>query len=587
MISLSCDHPDLEDFIRIKSDLDKINKANISIRFTNKFMEAVENNELFTLSFTRKETNETIEKKVNARDVLMLLAEMNYDYAEPGAIFWDNIVGAGLLEKDATFEYAGLNPCAEEPLPAGGSCLLGSINLSEFVTENKEFDFEEFKKVVKEAVFALNEVLDEGLFLHPLAEQRRSAKDWRQIGLGIMGLADMLIKMEINYGSKESIELCDSIGDSLASIALDASCNLSRKTLDPYRNFRYNPISYSRFYINHFHADLDKKIKNYGLRNSQLLTIAPTGTISTMLGISGGIEPIFANSYSRKTESLHGHDEVYKIFTPIAQKYMKEHNLTEESELPDYFITAKNINYVDRINMQSIWQKHIDASISSTINLPNEATVETIFDLYVYAWKKGLKGVTVFREGCKRAGILDSNIKSDPKEENNEIKFDSIVPITRKELGLEPLPSSSYYKQVACGNMYIHITHDNNNNIVEVFVDPGKSGICAANAQNIGRQASAALRAGMKVESVIDSMLGVKCSACTKLSSRGEKLSGLSCGDTIARAIQEEYNRINNKNNEKLSPPTISKDLCPECGHEIAHEGGCKVCKNCGWSKCS
>ena len=183
MISISCDHPDLEEFIEIKSDLDRVTKANISVRITDKFMQAVKNKELFTLEFTREETGEKITKEVDAYALFHKLCEMNWDYAEPGMLFWDRIEGYSLLSEDEDFHYAGTNPCAEEPLPPGGSCLLGSINLAEFVKEDKSFDLEEFTRVVKIAVKALNDVLDEGLPLHPLQEQRDSVRDWRQIGL--------------------------------------------------------------------------------------------------------------------------------------------------------------------------------------------------------------------------------------------------------------------------------------------------------------------------------------------------------------------------------------------------------------------
>ena len=183
MLSIDCHHPDLEEFIGIKSDLERVTKANISVRITNDFMKAVKNHEEFTLSFTREETGETIEKTVDAYEMFKKFSEMNWDYAEPGMLFWDRISNYNLLSEDPEFSYAGVNPCAEEPLPAGGSCLLGSINLSEFVKTNKEFDFNGFDHTVEIAIKALNDVLDEGLPLHPLQEQRDSVRDWRQIGL--------------------------------------------------------------------------------------------------------------------------------------------------------------------------------------------------------------------------------------------------------------------------------------------------------------------------------------------------------------------------------------------------------------------
>ena len=388
MISIACDHPDLEEFIEIKSDLDKVTKANISIRITDKFMLAVKMRKPFVLSFTREETGETIRKEIDAYSVFHKLCEMNWDYAEPGMLFWDRIENWNLLSADKEFSYAGTNPCAEEPLPAGGSCLLGSINLSEFVTENKTFNFTDFKKTVDIAVRALNIVLDEGLPLHPLKEQRESVRDWRQIGLGIFGLADLLIKMGIKYGSPESIDLCDMIGHAMAYQAIMTSNSIAIE-VGSYPKYKPDAVKQSPFFTEHIDELYRENISEIGLCNSQLLTIAPTGSLSSMLGVSGGIEPVYANYYTRKTESLHGHDEYYKVYTPIVKKYIDEYGLKDDSELPDFFVTAQTLNYKERIDMQSIWQRHIDASISSTVNVPNNFTVKDTEDLYLYAWENG------------------------------------------------------------------------------------------------------------------------------------------------------------------------------------------------------
>ena len=246
MLSISCEHPDLEEFIGIKSDLDRVTKANISIRITDKFMAAVKNRTPFTLSFTRLETKETITKEIDAYAMFHKMCEMNWDYAEPGMLFWDRINNWNLLSCDDEFEYAGTNPCAEEPLPAGGSCLLGSINLAEFACDTG-FDFESFKHCVKSSVIALNEVLDEGLPLHPLKEQRESVYDWRQIGLGIFGLADLLIKLGIKYGSPEAIDLCDMIGHTMADMAIKTSAVLA-KEYGVYPKYKPEAVEQSAFY---------------------------------------------------------------------------------------------------------------------------------------------------------------------------------------------------------------------------------------------------------------------------------------------------------------------------------------------------
>ena len=599
MLSLDCDHPDLEEFISVKNDLNKITKANISVKVTDQFMLAVVNKEHFDLEFVREETGEVISKRVYAPDIFRQLCENNWNFGEPGILYWDRIKQYNLLSNDDNFEYAGVNPCAEEPLPAGGSCLLGSLNLSEFVTDGK-FDIADFEKAVRIAVIALNDVLDEGLELHPLQEQRESVGLWRQIGLGIFGLADMLIKLGITYGSKEALDICDMIGEIMAFEAIKSSVVLA-KHFGEYPMFNKEAVVSSMFFKHHDNGYLKEVVEKFGMRNSQLLTIAPTGSLSTMLGVSGGIEPIYDTHYVRKTESLHGEDVYYTVYTPIVERYMKEHNITDVKDLPEFFVTAKTLKGYNRIDMQSVWQSHIDASISSTVNLPEEATVEDVEELYIDAWHKGLKGLTIFRDNCARLGILSS---ADKKEEPEEViteepkhVMDKLVPISRDELG-ERLSGTTYVKQIACGKLYITINRDENDNLVEVFIDPGKSGGCTANAECIGRYASACMRAGMSIDAIVDVTKGVKCSACMQAKGMKKQIDGLSCGDVIAKTIQEEYAHYNHNRLDITPALAMSYDAlnnkkqkevkhaCPECGEEIANEGGCVICKNCGYSKC-
>ena len=233
MISMDVNHPDIEEFIDVKTDLEKVTKANISVRINDKFMKAVENKEKYICRFEVKETNQVIEKEVDAYSLFMKLIANNWDYAEPGILFWDKIENYNILSEDKNFKYAGVNPCAEEPLPAGGSCLLGSINLSEFVvepfTKGAIFDKEKFKNTVADCVVGLNEVLDEGLELHPLKEQRESVRMYRQIGLGVMGIADMLIKLNIRYGSEESIALCEELAKIMLNSAVKQSALIAKE----------------------------------------------------------------------------------------------------------------------------------------------------------------------------------------------------------------------------------------------------------------------------------------------------------------------------------------------------------------------
>ena len=577
MISLDCTHPDLEAFIDAKKNTDKVTSANISVRVSDDFMRAVRNNEDWELSFYRKETDEYIRKTVKAKEIFHHICENNWDYAEPGILFWDNIKEWNMLSNNSEFEYSGVNPCAEEPLPAGGSCLLGALNLAAFVKDGK-FDYDNFNCVVDIAVRALNDILDEGLEKHPLIEQRESVRAWRQIGLGIMGLADMLIKLGVRYGSQTAVDICNKIGSALAKEAIMASSILAdERGSYPKYDDRVKETDFFKAHKRPY-CKIDK------LRNSQLLTIAPTGSISTMLGVSGGIEPIFANKYTRMTKSLHGHDEAYEVYTPIVDEYMKTHDITDEKDLPDYFITSSDIPIDERIAMQAAWQNHIDASISSTINLPNEATVEDIEKLYIMAWEMGLKGVTVYRAGCAREGILTVKKDDSIKEESRPILYNSITPVSRKTIGTTH--GNTYCKKCACGTLYITLNKDSAGNIVESFVQTSKGGICQANIGAVNRLISLNLRSGVKVDEIIDQLSGITCKACTSLIARGEKLDGISCSDIMSKTLAEFYKQGTDENYCVLNAVNdISK--CPECGAPVRHEGGCIQCLSCGWSKCN
>lgn len=579
MISMPVSHPDIEDFINIKSDLNKITNANISVRVDDEFMNAVKNNEDYELSFTRPENGEPITRTVNAKDLFHKICEMNWNYAEPGVLFWDRISNHNLLVNDDRFEYAGTNPCAEEPLPAGGSCLLGALNLAAFVknpfTHKAYFEFNDFAEAVVDAVYALNEVLDEGLELHPLEEQRNSVRDWRQIGLGMMGLADCLIKLGIVYGSKQANELCDQIAKTLFNMSIRAS---------EARSHDYG--NYPMFDEGYVNSSPMMKALGYsvsGLNNSQLLTIAPTGSISTMLGISGGIEPIFANSYTRKTQSLHGKDTFYKVYTPIVKAYMDAYNLKDESELPEEFVVASDISPENRIRCQAAWQKWIDASISSTINLPNEATVEDVENIYMYAWECGLKGVTVYRAGCAREGILvtDETKKSLEKSEN-ALERGSVVPVSDNLIGMKRK------LMTGCGSLHCAAFFDaETNELRETYLSKGSTGGCANFMVGLSRMISLSARAGVKLDDIIDQLnsCGVCPSYATRKATKGDTSPGSCCPIAVGKALKEMHNELIGK--EKVNKPVnINAPKCPKCEAEIVHEGGCNICKNCGWTKC-
>lgn len=777
MLSIDCHHPDLEDFINVKNDLSKVTKANISIRITKDFMEAVKNNKNFELSFTRKETGEVIKKTVKARELFYKIAENNWNMGEPGFLLWDRIEKWNLLSEFDNFKYAGTNPClvgdtliqtteglipikdlvgtkpyvycmeengklttrqatkvwktrenaelvtvetyrgsitctpdhlihtrsrgwvkacelrleeeiialrneifldeirkvknvvklektedvydmtvpevhnfiangmvvhncAEEPLPAGGSCLLGSMNLSAFVKENRDFDYVSFREAVRIAVIALNNVLDEGLELHPLKEQQKSVRDWRQIGLGIFGLADMLIKMEIKYGSDESLYLCDKIAKELINMAISTSAMLAEKN-GVFPKYNKENIFKSKFFMENTDKLTRMNVDKFGLRNSQLLTIAPTGSLSSMIGVSGGIEPIFANYYTRKTESLKGKDEYYKVYTPIVKKYMEDHTyIKDENDLPNWFVTSSDIPIKNRIKMQAVWQKHIDASISSTVNLPNSATVEDVENIYLSAYEHGLKGITVFREGCRRSGILTTqNSKSVEKHDKKDGSYSTLnqqsvekntnKSVISKEDGeftvgfprgmIERVPKGLDYRKyklkTGCGSLYLFVGLDEDKGkIYDVFTNTDGVGGCPINTQAVSRLISACMRGGVPIEYIIEQLN--KSGTCPSFQfqrGKGEKLSnGKSCPSAIACVLRDIVKELKDLDEDEpvmqtevsneppkveyikmvQEPSTEIKNIangggCPECGGEIRHEGGCLTCPNCGWSKCS
>ncbi len=601
MISIDCSHPDVEAFVDLKTDLNKVTKANISVRINREFMEAVKNDKPYRLHYIREATGETIEKEINARELFRHIAEVNWDYGEPGALFWDRVREWNLLSDTKEFSFAGVNPCAEEPLPAGGSCLLGSLNLSEFVkdpfTEYASFDFDGLKNAVKISVRALNEVLEEGLPMHPLQEQRDSVNDWRQIGLGIMGLADMLIKLGITYGEPEALELCDQIGFLMADTAIAASAMLAKEK-GPFPKYKLENIIHTPYFEANTSEGTVELVKKYGLRNSQLLTIAPTGTLSTMLGISGGIEPIYANYYERKTESLHGTDVYYKVYTKIVENYMKEFKITDDANLPDFFVTAMTLEYHQRIDMQSIWQRHIDASISSTVNVPNRFTVEETENLYLYAYEKGLKGITIFRDGCKRLGVLSTEeAKKTGPVAGDGLKRGEIVLVTDDVLGKKRKLITG------CGSLHcIALFDPHTGALLETYLSKGSTGGCNNFMIGLSRMISISARGGIDIYTIIDQLnsTGSCPSYSVRRATHKDTSKGSCCPMAVGNALLDMYNEVQQEIAQKNSkepakkipkPKAVQtsvrdKMICPECGEPLVFEGGCNVCKNCGWSKC-
>ena len=486
---------------------------------------------------------------------------------------------------------------------------MGSINLSEFVndpfTDLASFDYDELKQTVRTCVKALNDILDDGLPLHPLQEQRDSVRDWRQIGLGVMGLADCLLKLGYKYGEEDCLEFCNKLGYTIACESIWMSAHLaSQKGVYP----KYKTcIMNSPYFIENTDSDAKEYVKTNGLRNSQLLTTAPTGTLSTMLGISGGMEPIYANYYTRKTESLYGEPVYYKVYTPIVQKYMEMHNISDDKDLPDYFITAMDLDYHKRIKMQAVWQKHIDASISSTVNLPESATIEDVENLYLEAWKNGLKGVTIYRDQCKRSGVLSTATTEESQESALARGYvisasDDLVGKKRKLI-------------TGCGSLHCIAMFDKETGeLRETYLSKGSTGGCQNFMIGLSRMISIAARGGISIADIVDQLYstGTCPSYAIRKATKNDTSKGSCCPVAVGNALMDMYNEMQseirhigpmtsenrNETSSSKSTTTVSDNfevsvsisseaVCPECGEPIVFEGGCNTCKNCGWSKCN
>lgn len=588
MLTISCDHPDLEEFMSVKTDLERVTKANMSIRVSDDFMTCVRDRKSFTQSFDRPESNQRIVKELNAGEFFEKMCYTNWDFGEPGCLYWDRISNWNLLSEFPDYSYAGTNPCAEEPLPAGGSCLLGSMNLAAFVKDVK-FMVDEFTEAVRICVRGLNDVLEEGLPLHPLEEQKQSVNDWRQIGLGIMGLADMLILLGYKYGTPESVDFCDKLGKLMMDTALNESAIMA-KEMGMFPKCVPQQIVDSPFFKENASEETKELVLQYGLRNSQLLTIAPTGTLSTMIGISGGIEPIFAISYERRTTSLSDHDEYYKVYTPIVQSYMDDHpDVKKDEDLPDFFVTAQTLDYRQRIDMQATWQRHIDASISSTVNLPEEFPESDVYNIYMYAWESGCKGVTVFRDGCKRLGILSTKEKEpEPKKDEAAEKRGIVEKVEDNVIG------KKRKLMTGCGSLHCTAFFDpNTGELMEAYLNKGSTGGCNNFMVGLSRMISLAARSGCGIDAIVDQLKS--CGSCpsyvVRTHTKRDTSQGSCCPMAVGWALTDMYKEMQTQihgipEEQPEEQPREIKNPCPKCGAELEFQGGCNVCKSCGWTKC-
>jgi len=567
MLMIRVDHPDAPEFVTIKNDPERRNVryANISLKITDEFMRAVENDEEFTLSFENDVVGR-VERKIRARDLWDKIVNNAWASAEPGVLFWDRI------KRESPSEYfaplIATNPCGEIPLEDGGACCLGSVNLTKFVknpfTDSASVDWDSLETVIRRAVRFLDNVVEYSLDRQPLEIQRKAAKRGRRIGLGVMGLADMLVMLKIKYDSPEALDFLDSFFDRFKNIAYQESAQIAEEkgTFEAFDIEKHmeNP------FVNRLWPETKEMIREKGLRNVTVLSIAPTGSISTMSGVTGGIEPIFAFSYIRRSESLS--QKEFKVYHPLVRKYMEISGVKDEKELPDYFVTAHQIDPYYRVKLQGIVQNHIDNAISSTINLPQDTPPQVISDIYFEAWRAGCKGITVYRDGS-REGILiteESKPKSSRKRDFSEEIF-----LEAKRIKL----------QTPRGSMYLTASFDNDNQVREVFVQIGKSGADEkADAEAIGRLISLYLQNDGDPWEVVKTLEGIQGRDISWF--KGIKI--YSIPDAIAKGLK--FILEGEFEPKKLSE-TDKFDVCPMCGERaLIRENGCLRCLSCLYSKC-
>jgi ribonucleoside-diphosphate reductase alpha chain len=579
---LRVDHPDIIDFITSKENNSKLNNFNISVAITDNFMKALEKDEEYDL--INPHTGRTT-RRLKAREVFNLIVNHAWKNGEPGIVFIDRINQHNTIP--ACGEIESTNPCGEQPLLPYESCNLGSINLSKFVrrdngnTGESLIDWDALKKAVHLSVHFLDNVIDVNRY--PLKKIEEMTKANRKIGLGVMGWADMLVQLGIPYNSDDASRLAGEVMKFIQTEARRKSMQMAEQR-GVFPNFDKSVFS------------SDSK-----MRNATVTTIAPTGTLSIIAGCSSGIEPLFAVAYVRNVLEGTKLYEVNPYFENIArergfwsreliERIAEKGSLQDFADIPDdvkrVFVTAHDISPLDHIRMQSVFQKHVDNAVSKTVNFPHDATPKDVEEVYIFAYGLGCKGVTVYRDGSRDKQVLSTEqTKKDKIDELEGItvgRRQKIIPRKRPEV----IKGTTRLMKTGCGHLYITINEDESGNLFELFTHMGKAGGCAASqAEAIGRLVSLAFRSNIEPDEVTKQLKGISCHSPTWAS--GGKIS--SCSDAISKAI-ERYTQISHKKNGNGSgvkdKTLFIVGACPECGGVVEHEGGCAVCKDCGFTKC-
>lgn len=576
---LRVDHPDILDFITAKDDNKILNNFNISVALTDEFMDALEKDKEYDL---KNPHDGKAMRRLKAKDVFSLIVNHAWKNGEPGIIFLDRMNRDNPTPKMGEIEST--NPCGEQPLLPYESCNLGSINLSNFVKGDVAkagddprsiIDWEALKETVHSAVHFLDNVIEVNNY--PLKKIEETTKANRKIGLGVMGFADMLIQLGVPYNSDEAL----SLGEEIMGFIQDEGRRES------------SILAEERGVFSTYDESIYKdKMK---LRNATITTIAPTGTLSIIAGCSSGIEPLFAVSFVRNV--LEG-TKLYEV-NPYFEKIAKERGfwsreLIEEiaekgtlhgieavpDDIKNIFITAHDITPEDHVKMQAAFQKHVDNAVSKTVNFPKDATEGEVENVYLLAYKLGCKGATVYRDGSREEQVLSTG-KTGNEDKKQSAKEGKIVPKKRPET----IHGTTTMMNTGCGNLYVTINEDHNGHPFELFTRMGKAGGCASSqAEAIGRLVSLAFRSNIDPLEIVKQLKGISCHSPAW--SKGGKIS--SCSDAISKSIEKfkDESGENGNGSNNHGKKVFHSGQCSECGGAVEHEGGCAVCRDCGFTKC-
>ncbi len=569
------DHPDILEFINAKHNDDCLNNFNISVAVTDAFMHAVEADEEYALLNPR--SGETVQM-LKARKVFNLMVTLAWKNGDPGVVFIDRINEHNPTPQLGPIEST--NPCGEQPLLPYESCNLGSVNLAR-VCDDGHLDYGRLGRIVKTAVRFLDNVIDVNNY--PLPQIAEMSRGNRKIGLGVMGFADMLFRLGIPYDSDEAVHLAGELMEFVHAQAREASIELAEE----------------RGVFPNFAGSIYDVEGGPRLRNATVTTIAPTGTISIIAGCSSGIEPLFALGYVRR--KVLDDDEMVELYPYFEEVARREGFYSDElikrvadqgsarhvDDVPavwrKVFATAHDVTPEWHIKLQAAFQDATDNAVSKTVNFPNDATADDVDKVYRLAFRSGCKGVTIYRDGSRDEQVL--NVGAAYKQGAPRDPAAGGIATTRPSRP-RLLSGETERMDTGCGKLFV-IMNDDEHGPREVFANMGKAGGCASsNTEALGRLISLALKKGASPSEVVDQLKGIRCHVPYGMGPNAT----LSCADAIGKAIERRYITGAAAPAATIEPQLalveVAQGACPDCGGSIEHEGGCVVCRTCGYSKC-